>query len=136
MSKICCSCRTGCTGLGIAASVIIGIVAALLAVTGNLTLTTAFIWVLFGIAVGFLGITLLSASLTQTSFVRECICDILPALFAGILGTVLTSAILLTIDIATASVLGAIVTGLLLLFFTLTLTTGACLTKCLAGCGD
>lgn len=136
MSKICCSCRTGCTGLGIAASVIIGIVAALLTVTGNLVITPAFTWVLFGIAIGFLGITLLSASLTQTSFVRDCICDILPALFAGILGTVLASVVLLTIDVAATSVLGAIITGLLLLFFTLTLTTGACLTKCLAGCGD
>ena len=136
MTKICCSCRTGCTGLAVAASVLVGIVAALLTVTGNLVLTTAFIWTLFGIAVGFLAVTIVAVSLTQGSCVRECICGVLPTLFAGIFGTVLTAAVLLTIDIAATSVLGAIVTGLLLLFFTLTLTTGACLTKCLAGCGD
>ncbi|MBR6808364.1 MAG: hypothetical protein IKM46_08290 [Clostridia bacterium] len=136
MTNNCCTCKPKCTILGITASVIIGIVASLLTVTGNLTLPLPFVWTLFGVAIGFLGVTLLSVSLVRNSYVRECICSTLPALFTGIFGTILTAAVLITIDIAAASVLGAIVTGLLLLFFTLTLTTGACLAKCIAGCGD
>ena len=136
MTKNCCTCRTGCTGLGIAASVIIGIVAALLTVTANIAIPTPFLWTLFGIAVGYLAVALVSASLGQTPTVRECVCSALTTLLAGILGTVLTSVILLTIDVAATGVLGAIITGLLLLFFTLTLTTTACIVRCLFGCGD
>ena len=134
MSNINCNCETSCALRAIIASIIIGIIAAFLRITAVITITPAFLWVVFGIAVVYLAITLIASTLARSQGIRRCICSNLRTLLAGILGTVLTSVILLGIEFAATSIIGAIITGLLLLFFSLTITSTACLVQCTAGC--
>lgn len=131
-----CSCRNNCTGLAIIASILIGVITAFLTITAVITVTPAFLWTVFGIAVVYLGVVLISASLGRGSGTRSCVCSILPVFLAGILGTILTSVILLAITFAATSIIGAIITGALLLFFSLVITSTTCLVKCVAGCSD
>lgn len=123
--------RCDCTLFAIVASVIIGIITAFLRITAVITVTPAFLWVLFGIAIGFLAVLLGISPRLQRSDTDGCLCTVIPALLTGILGTVLLSAILLAITFVATSIIGAIITGLLLLFFSLTITSAACLVKCI-----
>ncbi len=132
MNPTSCGCRINCTVIALAAGIVIGIVTAILRYTAVITLTPVFLWILFGIAIGFLGITLTAASVG--AFGREYCCQNLGIFLTGILGTVLTSIILLGITFAATSVIGAIVAGLLLFFFTLFLVGTACLIKCRYSC--
>lgn len=121
----------GCIGAGVIASIVIGIIAAVLRFTAVITLAPAFLWVTFAIAIVFLGILLLTPGTRRAS---DCFCKSLTAVLTGILGTVLTSVILLGVAFVATSVLGAIITGALLFFFSLTVTAVACLVKCKYGC--
>ncbi len=135
MSTSCRSCRPDCTLIAVAVSLVVGIVAAFLRITGVITFTPAFLWALIGIAVGFLAVTLVSAAL----FRNECcgnLCRIVTAQLVGILGTVLLSFVFLATEFAVISVIGAILTGLLLFFFFLVLTSTACLVRCFFNCND
>ena len=134
MTTLGCGCRPDCTGLAVVASVIIGIIAAFLQFTAVITLTPAFLWVVFGIAIVYLAITLWASLGTRGPSVRACICQTLPVLLFGILGTVLFSLILLAVTIVAGSTIFAILSGALLAFFTLLVTTAACLASCAAGC--
>lgn len=136
MSNFSCSCRcnNGCTVLAVIASLIIGIITAFLTITAAITVTPAFLWVTLGIAVVYLAVVLITSALVRGYDVRRCICDVLPALLLGILGTALVSVILLAITFAATSVVGAIITGALLFFLSLTISETACLTLCVAGC--
>ncbi|MBQ7040008.1 MAG: hypothetical protein IJN39_05515 [Clostridia bacterium] len=136
MSGRSCCYRSSCTGLAIVASIIIGIITAFLTITATITVTPAFLWVVFGIAVSYLAVVLITLSLAEGFGIRDCICAVLPVLLIGILGTILISVVLLAIEFAATSVVGAIITGLLLLFFSLIITETACLANCLAGCND
>lgn len=122
----------GCIGAGVIASLIIGIIAAILRFTAVITLTPAFLWVTLGVAIVYLGIFLLTSG--GRVFASECVCSSLSAVLTGILGTVLTSVILLGITFVATSVLGAIISGALLFFFSLTITSAVCLIKCKYGC--
>ena len=130
----CCQCKINCTSFAIIASIIIGVVTAFLTLTGNLAVGTPILWVFFGIALAFLAITLISTRLCGDAERTNCLCPVLSVLLTGILGTVLFALVLLLIDIAITSVIGAILVGLLFLSFSLTLTTSACLIRCLADC--
>jgi len=137
MSETNCCCRQyGCSITAVVASIIIGIITAFLRITAVITLTPAFLWVVFGVAVGYLAVVLIALSVAEGFGIRECICSTLPVLFTGILGSVLTAVILLAVEFAATSVVGAIIAGLTLLFFSLTLTATACLAKCIAGCDE
>ena len=57
-----CNCRYNCIDLAIVASIIIGIIAAALSVTGVIALTPAFLWVVGGIAVVYLAVVLVIAA--------------------------------------------------------------------------
>ena len=132
-----CDCRISCPLLAIAASIIIGIITAFLRITAVITLTPAFLWVVLGIAVVYLAITLLSAAIAQDSDTRlRCLCPILSTLLAGILGAILLAIVLLAIEFVATSIIGAILTGALLAFLSLLITSTACLVKCLAKCND
>ena len=133
MTFLNCSCRENCIALSAVASIILGIIAAFLNFTAVIAVTPAFLWVLFGIAVVYLAVVLVTSTASDNG-IRTCICAILPALLAGILGTVLLAVILLAISFAPTSVLGAILVGALITFFSLLLTSTACLVKCTAGC--
>ena len=59
----------------------------------------------------------------------SCLCSVVNTLLAGILGTVLFAVILLAVDVAATGVIGSILVGLLVFFFSLTLTSTACLVR-------
>ena len=129
-----CNCRTTCSTFAFLASLVIGIVAAFLRITGTIAVTPAFLWVLFGVAVVYLAILLFASLLNANNVLNHCescACKdgATGAILVGILGTVLTSVILLGIAFVTTSVIGAIITGLLLFFFSLIITSTACLVK-------
>ena len=136
MNNYNCSCgyTNRCAILGIIASVIVGVIATVLRITATITVTPAFLWVLFGIAVVYLIATLAVSPYLKAVTPVRCLCTVLPLQLLGILGTILTSVILLGITFVATSIPGAIITGLLLLFFTLIVTSTACLIKCIANC--
>ena len=133
MSTSCQSCRLNCTLVAVAASVIIGVITAFLRITAAITLTPAFLWVLLGIAVVYLAVLVVSAAVMHRG-VCECLCSIVSSVLAGILGTILLSVVLLGIEFVATSVIGAIIAGALLFFFSLTVTSTACLVRCLFSC--
>ncbi len=133
MGKNSCNCKCGCVAISAIASFIVGIIAAALTFTATITITPAFLWVAFGIAVVYLATLLVFSAFNRHA---GCICSTLPALLTGILGAALSSLILLGVGFAATSILGAIIVGILLFFLSLTLTTTACLVKCSLGCAD
>ncbi len=135
MMTSCRCCKTSCTVIAIVTSLIIGIITSFLRITATITLTPAFLWVLLGIAVGYLAITLVSGAI----FRKECcndLCTIVTTFLVGVLGTILLSIVLLAIEFVATSIIGAILTGGLLFFFFLTLTSIACLVRCFLNCND
>ena len=136
MSLFCFDNRNRCLGLALVASLVVGIVTAILTFVAVITVSPVFLWVVFGIAVGFLGLTLASAALIQGTVPCRGFCRVLTALLIGVLGAVLLALVLLAISFAATSLLGAILTGLLLFFFSLVLTSAACLVKCLVNCNN
>ena len=133
MINITCDCKSDCTTLGIIAGIIIGIITGILRFTAVITVTPAFLWVVLGIATVYLAILLFNAGKYRTGG-RFCRCKSLKTLLFSILGTALTSVILLAIPFAATSVLGAIITGLLLTFLSIIFTSTACLVFCTADC--
>ncbi len=135
MSNFSCTCKSSCVGLAVLVSLIIGIVTAFLTITATITVAPVFLWVLGGIAVVYLGVLLLGTLLGRRT-VGGCLCNALPSVLLGILGTILTAVILLAFTFAATSILGAIITGLLLFFFSLFITATACLIRCAASCEE
>jgi len=136
MSIMNCGKRQECSSIALIASLIIGIIAAFLQITAVITLTPVFSIVALGIAIVYLAVTLLATSLSGNIAEYNGCCTPLNAVLIGILGTILFSVILLAITFAATSVIGAIVVGALFFFFSLMITTTACLAKCLANCGN
>lgn len=127
MAFLNCNCRDNCSLLAVGASLIVGIIAAFLQITGVIALTSAFLWVLFGVAVGFLAIGLATSCCNRCE--EACRGSALSVLLTGALGTVLLSVILLGVTFAATSIVGALFTGALLFFFALLLTAAACLIR-------
>lgn len=119
-------CNKECLILSVAASVVIGIVTFVLSLTEIVTITPAFLWTLFGIAVVYLAISFVLASLNNFE-TPICAKKLIATVLLGILLTILFAVILLGITIDTASTIGAILTGLVLFSFTLFITSVACL---------
>ena len=132
--KMCCNCRYNCTLLALIASVIAGVVAAFLLITGGLTVTPVYLAVAFAVTVVYLGVLLATASPRRGAV--SCLCRTLGVLLVGIVGTIAASAILVLTGIVATSVLSAILVGLLAFFFTLMIVGGACHVRCLADCED
>lgn len=126
MSMINCECRASCTGLAVAASLIIGVIAAFLQITDVLAVSAVFLWVFFGIAVGALAIGLATCGGCAASCGT---CRSLRTLLVGALGTILVSLILLAIPAALGGVVGAILVGVLVFFFFLLIISAACLVR-------
>ena len=131
-----CSCRCNCPVVAIIASIILGVVAAFLQITGVIAVTPAFLWVVLGIAIGYLGVLVVATAATRNETRNDCLCDSLTALLAGILGSVLFSVILLAVGVVATSVVSAILVGLLTLSFFLTVLATACYVRYLANCGS
>ena len=127
-----CCCRISCAVISAVASAVLGIITALLTITAAITVTPAFLWTLFGIAVGYLAVTLASTLTAPCCERRRCLCARSGLFLTGALGTILTSVILLGITFAATSFIGAIITGLLIFFFSLLVTSTSCIIRCLA----
>ena len=136
MAIFCCETKRDCTSIAVIFSVIVAIIAAFLQITTVITITPIFSLVAFGIAIVYLALILIAISLAQRAGGSRCVCSILPTLLISILGVILFAIILLAISFAATSVIGAIILGLLVFFFSLMLTTTACLIRCLANCND
>ncbi len=123
--------KNNCSVVAFVASIIVGVIAAFLRITAVITLSDAFLWVLFGIAVFYLAVLLVISGLRNCS-----VCPDITLLLTGILGTVLLSVILLGIEFAATSIAGAVAVGLLLFFFSLTVSSAACVIRCFSGCDN
>ncbi len=133
MASCNCCTRWSCTALAVVASVAVGVIAAFLRFSAVITVTPAFLWVTLGVAIGYLGVTLLATAIARKE-ATPCCCAALSTQLLGILGTVLFSVILLAVTFAATSLIGAVFVGVLLFFFSLTVTSTACVVKCLADC--
>ncbi len=128
-----CNRRVECGFLAIAASVIAGVVAAIAQFTAIITLTPVFYIVALGVAVLFLAVLLaLTPNLYKTAC-QGCNGNLKLATI-GILGTIVTSIILIAVGFAATSVLGAIFVGLLAASFALAITSIVCAVNCTGEC--
>ena len=130
-----CSCLPSCTGIGVVISLVLGVIAAFLRYSAVITVGTSFLWVTFGISVLVMLLTLALSARSHNS-VKHCICEVLPGLITGIVLTMLTSLILLAVTFAATSIAGAVITGILILSFSIIITSVLCLIICNADCGD
>ena len=124
-----CSCRPSCSGLGVIAAAILGVLVAFLQIAGMVAISAALTGVFFAIAVGYLAVITVAAALARRT-AGGC-CQSLSTVLAGILGTIALAVVLLVVDIAAGSVLGAILAGALVFFFALTVIATACYARCL-----
>lgn len=136
MSGLICDTRRDCTLITLVLSTIIGIITAFLRITATITIPPVFFWVIFGIAIGLLAVTFIAVASTRNNDNCDCIERTLGTQLVSILATVLLSLVLLAIPFVATSVIGAIVTGLALLFFFLSLGSTACLIKCFTKCNS
>ena len=132
----CCCNKFNCTLAALTVSLILGVIAAFLQITGMITVTTAFLWVLFGIGVGLLGILVLASAIQGRCCTCAEQCTTLRAVLAGVLATVLFAVVLLAIGITATSVISAVLVGLLIFSFALTLTALACHIRCAFNCAE
>ncbi len=137
MTNYSCDCRGMRVGSVVTVSIILGILAAFLRFTATVTVGTVFLWAVFAAAVAYLGVVLLVTGLSAccTSLAR-CACPLLSALLIGTLGSILLANILLSVTLAATSILGAILFGILVGFFALTLLSTAALARKLSRCED
>ena len=126
-----CTCKCSCTATGTVISIIVGIIGAIVLAVATPVIPTALYWAALASAVLFLAVTVVTAPSSKHS---RCVCPALRTLFTGIIGTIITSVILLVINIATITVPLAILIGLLIVFIGLILTGLVCITKCLTDC--
>lgn len=131
MTEVNCCNRQGCALFSVIISIIAGAVATLLTVTAAVTVTPVFYWVIFGIAVAFLLASFLTVSRRNLG---ECTCLSLRLFLAGILGTVTAALVLLGVGFVATSILGAIITGILVLSFSLFITSAVCIVRSAVDC--
>lgn len=135
MKNFNCGCNYDCTGISFVVSIIIGIIVAMLKYTSAITVTSAFLWVVFGIAVVYFALVFGISALLDISG-SKCSCSSVSSVVFGALGTILTSVILLAIDFAAGSFVEVVITGGMLFFLSLLFTSVACLIRCLSDCGE
>ncbi len=113
-----------------------GVLTTFLLITGIITLSPVFLWVAFGFAAAHLliltGAEIISAG---RRYVSTC-CAARYALFAGILGTILLSLVLLALETTAGGLVSSLLAGGILFFFTLSLTGTVCYVQCLTGCTE
>ena len=132
-----CNCKIGCTVSGLIVSLIAGIVALVLNITGTVAVLPLFLWIGFGVAIGLLIVSLLIvASTDEERKERGCICRALSALQFGALGTILTALVLLAVDFGGITALGSVIFGAFIFSFVLLITSLICLARCYASCGE
>ena len=129
-----CDCqRCNCGVLAFVASVFVGIIAAILRYTAVITITPAFLWVVLGVAVVFLGASVFAAILGGSG-VRRCFCEYFTLFVVGALGAILLSVVLLAIPFAATSLLGALISGAMIYAIAQVVTITACILRCIINC--
>ena len=128
-----CGCKCSCTVAALVISAILGVVGAFFQITGVITVSVVFLWVVLGIAAVYLGILLLSRNMHAETR-PGCVCAALTGILAGILGSLLFSAVLIAVGITATSTVTAILFGIVLFFFSLIFTSASCLVLCAADC--
>ena len=136
MALLNCNCRRDCTLLAVIASLLVGIIAAFLQITGVITVAVPLLWVALGVGVVYLGALPIALALVRRPVCGDCLCSSLEAVLTGLLATILLAVILLAVGIVATSVTSAILVGLLAAALTLTFAGTACLVRCLAGCDN
>lgn len=129
-----CNCKCSCALLSGVVSLILGVIAAFLQITGTVAISTMILMGAAIVALVYLGILLLVSAIEQQCQRCSCTCAAVNALLAGALGTILFAVVLLVADIAAASVIGSILTGLLTASFALLVTSSACVIRNLFDC--
>ena len=129
-----CNCRWNCTLLGVVSAAILGVVAAFLFISGTIAVGTAFLWVALGIGVVYLAGLAFASTRCRCVEPSACLCRVLNALLAGVLGTILISLVLLAVGIVATSTLSAVLVGGLVFFLWLTVASAACYVRCAADC--
>lgn len=136
MNIVCCNYRCSCTAVAVAVSVLLGVIAAFLQITGMIALTPVILAVAAGVAAVYLGALVLTALLAGRRDRGRGCCSVLSVLLTGLLGTILVAAVLLAVGITATSVISAILVGLLIAFVALSIAVSACLVKCLTDCTE
>lgn len=131
-----CNCKCSCTIFSAIASLIIGVIAAFLQITGTITITPAFLWVAAGVSAAYLWILVLAASFQQQCPRCNCSCISLNTVLIGALGSIFFAVVLLAVGIVATSIISAILVGLLFLFLSLLISSTACLIRHLFDCGN
>ncbi len=121
-------CKCSCNLYAFIASIVIGVVAAVLRYTAVITVTPAFLWVALGIAVVYL-LVYFAVFATSEGVLKRCASSSVFLFVYAALIAILSSVVLLGITFAATSVLGAIITGVLLGALALIFTTTACLIR-------
>ena len=135
MSSNCGRCnKYNCSDISFFASIILGIVGAMLFFNAIITIPVAFYWAALATAVVTFLLTLYIARDVHFIDVGNCVCQRLTHLYFGLFGTILTSLVLLFITFAATSVIGAIIVGILLFFIAFSLSSVACLVLCTLRC--
>ena len=135
MAVFCCNDKCSCTALAVVVSALIGVVTAFLRISAVITVAPLFFQSVIAIAVLLLVTTLFSAAANNSDTCKLCLCSALKAQLVGILGSIATALVLLAVAFAATSTLGAVFVGLLLFFFSLALSSTACMITCLF-CND
>ena len=134
MSLFCCEGKKNCTCISIIISAIVGIVASFLQIGGLFIFIPLIAVVFLAVAILFLLATLIAAGLGRITAQYSCVCSALNALLTGIIGTVITSIIVLAFGIIAIGVISSIFTGLLVFFTALMILSTVCLIKAFANC--
>lgn len=133
-----CSCRYkwNCMLTALILSLLAGIIVSFLQITGMITVTPVVLCTLLAIAVAILGILTIASAMQSRSGACEAQCTILNGILLGIWGTILFSAVLLVVGIVATSIISAILVGVLVFFFALSLTTLTCYIRCALNCSE
>ena len=136
MSNCTCECRWNCAAIGIIISLIVGVVGAIILATTTPVIPVAIYWGTLVTALVFLAVTLIVTAITRLVGTASCLCNTLPTLLSGIIGTIILSIVVLVINIATITLPLAILLGVLIAFAGIMLSGLVCLTTCIAGCSS
>ena len=131
-----CQCRWNCTAIGIIISIIAGVVGAILLATTTPVIPVAIYWGALVTALVFLTVVLIATAISRLAGTGTCLCDTLPTVLAGIIGTIVLSIVVLVLNIATITIPIAILLGVLITFIGILLSGLVCLITCIAGCNS
>lgn len=126
--------RCVCTVNAFASAVLFGFAGAILHFEHFFALQPCFLWALLGLSAVYLAALIVAFTLGKGKISCRYRCVILNTLLAAILGAVLFCVLLLGVGTSISHGLCSVLVGLLIAFFSLTLTSTACLVKCLALC--